>query len=84
MIDVAPRVQILTEESMKAGGIAEDLLRTTPSVGQREGQRIVVGAWSGAARPCCSPGPVSQQPEVEVLRVGGGIPRVVCEVFGIS
>ena len=41
------RVQILTDESMKAGGVVEDLLRTTPSVGQREGKGIVVGAGVG-------------------------------------
>lgn len=64
-----PRVQILTEESMKAGGIAEDLLRTTQR-GAEGGKGIVMGAGVGGEDPAVLQGPVSQQRRVEVLRVG--------------
>ena len=69
---------------MKAGGIAEDLLRTTPSVGQREGKGIVVGAGVGRRGPCCSPGSSVTAAGGGGLKSRGVVSRESCVRHGIS
>ena len=80
-----PGVQMLTEESLRAGGVVKDLLRATLSGGQREGKGIVVGAGEGRRGPRCSLGSsVTAAGDGGLSGGGGGIPRVMCEAWSKS
>lgn len=72
MID-GPGVQMLTEESLRPGGVVEDLLRATPAGGRGR----------ASMDPTVLQALVSWQAEV-LEWGGGGIPRVMYEAWDKS